>query len=146
MHHVLKPLQTLNHVPSLHLAMPRIRRWEGTTCHLGVKSQWHTSRNNSKSKAQPSIETASPACVLVFAKEITYNTRFPFSKRLKSQWHTCRRMEDFNEVVADFESCPRLAFSYAQNQKMGRYDLSSWSQIPMAYRQKKFQVKSLAKQ
>ena len=27
-------------------------------------------------------------------------------KKLKSQWHTCRRVEDFHEVVADFESCP----------------------------------------
>ena len=72
MHHVLKSLQTLNHVPSLHLAMPGIRRWEGATNQLGVKSQWHTARSNSRSKALPSIETASPACALVFPEETTY--------------------------------------------------------------------------
>ena len=38
-----------------------------------------------------------------------------------------------------------VAFSYARNQNMGRCDLSTWSQIPMAHRQKQFQVKSLAK-
>ena len=63
-HHVLKSLQTLNRVPKLHLAMPGIRIWEGATCQLGVKSQWHTAKSNSRSKAEPSIETASPACVL----------------------------------------------------------------------------------
>ena len=38
-----------------------------------------------------------------------------------------------------------VAFSYAKNQKMGRCDLSTWSLIPMAHRQKQFQVKSSAK-
>ena len=38
-----------------------------------------------------------------------------------------------------------VAFSYARNQKMGRCDLSTRSQIPMAHRQKPFQAKSLAK-
>ena len=38
-----------------------------------------------------------------------------------------------------------VAFSYTRNQNMGRCDLSTWSQIPMAHRQKQFQVKSLAK-
>ena len=46
-----KSLQTLTHVPSLHFAMPGIRIWEGTTCQLGVKSQWHTAKSNSRSKA-----------------------------------------------------------------------------------------------
>ena len=46
-----KSLQTLNYVPSLHLAMPGIRKWEGATCQLGVKSQWHTAKSNSRSKA-----------------------------------------------------------------------------------------------
>ena len=34
------------------------------------------------------------------------NKECPFSKKLQSQWHTCRRVEDFHEVVANFESCP----------------------------------------
>ena len=38
-HHVLKSLQILNYVPSLHLAIPGIRKWEGTTYQFGVKSQ-----------------------------------------------------------------------------------------------------------
>ena len=38
-----------------------------------------------------------------------------------------------------------VASIYARNQNMGRYDLSIWSQIPMAHRQKPFQVKNLAK-
>ena len=38
-----------------------------------------------------------------------------------------------------------VAFSYARNQNMGRCDLSTWSQISMAHRQKPFQAKSLAK-
>ena len=45
-----KSLQTLNHVVSLHLASG-IRIWEGTTCQLGVKSQGHTAKSNSRSKA-----------------------------------------------------------------------------------------------
>jgi len=49
------------------------------------------------------------------------------------------------EIVANFESCPWLAFSYARNQNIGRCDLSTWSQIPMAHCRKQFQVKSLAK-
>ena len=36
-------------------------------------------------------------------------------------------------------------FSYARIQNMGRCDLSTWSQISMAHRQKQFQVKNLAK-
>jgi len=46
-----KSLQTLNHVPSFHLAMPGIRIWEGATCQPGVKSQGHTAKSNSRSKA-----------------------------------------------------------------------------------------------
>ena len=38
-----------------------------------------------------------------------------------------------------------VAFSYAKNQKMGRCKLSTRGLIPMAHRQKPFQVKSLAK-
>ena len=38
-----------------------------------------------------------------------------------------------------------VAFSYARNQNMGRCDLSTWSQISRAHRQKQFQFKSLGK-
>ena len=50
MHHVLKPLQTWNHVPRLHLAMPGIRIWEGASSrsiHIEISRRvgnWRCSR------------------------------------------------------------------------------------------------------
>ena len=82
--------------------------------------------------------------ILEFPKK-KQNKGCPLSKKTKTPMAHLQESGRLSRSRCKLWIMSLVAFSYARNQKMGRCDLSTWSQIPMAHRQKQFQVKSSAK-